>query len=478
MRRTDIADKTATCLVALLLFLMLVPGRVYAEIDPASGEFATVSVDLSKSLGGMVLEFRRFYRSGWQHKGLFGRSWCSFLDDRLLINSNEIKFIYCGRGRETVLKEISPGSFRSEGGARLIINRSGSTFTLKDGTTTSKVFNREGFLTRILGHQGDWIEIERSSGGRPFRLSTSRGDRFLLGVDSSGLLTRVTWATKTLKFSFRRDLLIGVTSRNEKAVYEYDNRQRLIGINEDGVKQDLTYDEQGRVIRVARSGCQEQLSYTQSGNLLRTQVRLSCGPRTIATREYSTQFDSKKEKIVSQSQTGSEGTRKIILHPRFGLPQRVVRSHGESVYSYDDGGNLLSESKGKVARVYEYDKNGFLSKYSLTDGPRKHEVHYQFGKDGQIEMVRVGRDIWKFLYESSGNIKEFRSPASTSIEYLGKGRSKLIVFKDDERKTAVVNESSLTGKGSLQEAARTQLEILHYMDPLRRLADFYSGVYE
>jgi YD repeat-containing protein len=506
------------CSFFILLFcigavsLLVDVERSRADVDPATGSFTSVKVDLLEPVGSLNLDVRRFYRSSSPIIGVFGRGWCSILDEKLTIHKTDARFRFCGDGTETLFPLQAPSQKPGQASAEQIAHGSRKSilismhhqFYLNLGDGQRRVFNRDGELIKLIGVSGDWIEFHRTNTTAEIRTSTLKNFRLQFGGE--GRLTKITSGTQAISYAYAGPLLTSVKFENGSVApstesYAYDRDGRLAAVVSSGTPlktERVHYAKSGFVTSVAHDGCEENLNYQADGLALRTTVALSCGGKITAERSYISKFSRDRKSLISQTQIEGKRRREVELDPHWNLPLRIAEtgdssSEGRgptsvaeksrpsvpatkiSEFKYDESGRLVMKNAGGIQRFFSYSPNGLVDRFQLKDGPLDRDLKYTYDQRGTLTSVNDNGHIWTLRYGNQGELKE-----------IDNHRGKLLVFTKNQLVPRLIestaSQTSTRAKIShatedIAQAAQFQLQFMQLLEPIQNLENLERGVF-
>lgn len=265
--------------------------------------------------------------------------------------------------------------------------------TYPDGTQTSFKRNNAGYPT-LIKHKGITHEIDYDDKGNIFSS--------VYEPDDNSLFENYSKIKVNYKYKVKKDggLLKTVITNGHDADYDYDVQGHLLSIDSELF---------GRInYKYTKSGQVSQIQYP--GNLKET-------------------FLAKGNQITHQILKGAKVLfSEVVTTDKDNRSVRLKTNGKESLFDYDNRGQLLkAESSGKLIS-YEYDNWGNRISYNVGNKARK----AAFNKSGQIK--KSGDDSYK--YDARGNIAEVnRKKTSLRFKYNLSGELNEISSSDNKKVT-------------------------------------------
>ena len=391
-----------------------------ALVDTKNANYTKTFVDVALPGAGLPLTVERTYNSRSLYRGMFGYGWCSNLETRLeILSDNTLMVVECGGGAEISYISGSAGGdralrikkvmakvrakkglskkyvgqvsqdlqrsslllselerafgikgkakagevYRALGRQNDLIRFTGSQYKRSLPNGKSQIFNKDGLLEKETDKSGNWIAIKRKKG------------RILKVVDSRGRSLHFKWKKNTLtitgpnklraQYVIKKDNLVqAVNSRNEKYEHFYDSYHNLIKTRyPDLTYEALTYntDKDWVVSFSDRRGCKEKYTYVtnkRNKDHYWTNVKKTCGKRVTNISRY--EFWNKAK----------AGGGKYLFRARQSVNRRVTD------ITYDmKTGSPLSVTRDRITTRYAYYNNGFL-KSRFSPGRRVSFAQY------------------------------------------------------------------------------------------------------
>lgn len=256
--------------------------------------------------------------------------------------------------------------------------------TFQDGTAEHYEYDTDGRMIRVEGRDGDTVEFTYDPYGR--RLSESSSllpATVVYGYDaSSSQLAQLTYPDGTaLHYRFDpRGLMTELIDDSDGDIFlfAYDDFGRRASTTfPNGVRVEYEYDTSGRI---------SSLSCTHRDVLLHRRVFSYDAAGNIAciqepNGQYCYEHDALSQ-LISSSQNGTQGVqynydangnRASVASP--GQTTVYVANErgqytrvGESVYSYDSSGNLISKTTPHNRYTYAYDESNLLVSVASSSG--------------------------------------------------------------------------------------------------------------
>src|SRR5882757_4734148 len=160
------------CLIALVLWV----AAVEANVDMRTGNFYTTFTDV---LFGETYDLKvlRVYNCQSDYNGMFGHGWCSNLETRLKVLSDDrILIVDFGGGSKTWFKadrHQSGGTiFESDQYGYEVLTKTNEGFKRLTHDGAYEYFNQQGYLTEFINKKGDQIiQLTYASDGKLSQVS-------------------------------------------------------------------------------------------------------------------------------------------------------------------------------------------------------------------------------------------------------------------------------------------------------------------
>ena len=304
-----------------------------------------------------------------------------------------------------------------------------------DGTWEAYLYDQEGKMTSGTDRKGQTESIQYDAKGQITRRDFSDGSWISYSYDASSNLTLVEDSHGKIQMQYnQRNLLTRITYPDGSFFnYSYDSAGRCIGrmdhsgyslqylYNSAGKLQTVKdgkgrtivtyeYDTVGRMTKETKgNGVYTIYSYDIKGQLTSLQNFSSSG-ELLSKFKYA--YDSTGRKI---SMTTLEGTTQYKYDARGMLTEVIYPDGRRDGYAYDAAGNRRAASKGSAASqyvtnnmnqyvaagdtTYTYDANGNL--ISKISGGKT--TTYQYDAQNRLIRMETAGDVWEYRYDALGN---------------------------------------------------------------------------
>ncbi|MFD6259497.1 DUF6531 domain-containing protein [Micromonospora chalcea] len=367
-------------------------------IDVTTGRMILTHTDAV--LPGLTLE--RTYRSDYRWGRSFGRAWASTLDQRIIVDGEQVRYLAADGSLLTYPLPAEGGVAQPETGRTLPLRRLvGGGWLLTDPTSGRSLLfaaasRTESLLTDITGGGVRWT-IGRDRRGTPTRLLSSTGAVIAL-TSSAGLITMVSLPNAAgdlmaaSQFGYDGDLnLIEVTnSSGDPERFTYADGRLVRWEDRNGEWYTYTYDEAGRC--VATDGKGGYLRYRFDYQPGRTVVTDSLG--AVRVYELNDRFQ-----VVAETDALGATTRNV-WDEAYRLRSTTDPLGRTTSSEYDALGRLVSVTRPDGSRsTTTYDDLGRAVSWTDFDGSTRNR---QFGPDG-LMVAEV---------DASGEVVRYEQPAA------------------------------------------------------------------
>lgn len=373
--------------------------------------------DLPGAIDGISLI--RTYNSAIQSSGLFGYGWSSGFEESVTFQDQynlryllgDGRAVYFGRTDTTQPFQPVTADFYGQ-----IVRNADLTFilTLKDGRTQK--FDSSGKLLWRKDRNGNQTTLSYNTNGFLTGITDAFGRTLTVTPNANGTIQQISDGLGTIATYeyFPNTTLLKTVAYNDGSKYkfEYDTttapgKTLLKTVKDalDNILETHEYDSQGRATTSEKHGGAEKYTLDFSN-------WSAIEPHTIVTdalgRASKYYFDKSKgrnvitktEGVCSCGGAGSEITT-FEYDARLNLKKKVDALGRETVYTYDENGNRLTQT----------DKLGTfeLGKETYTYNPFGQVVTYKDRMNGE----------WVNTYDEYGNLKTIKDPLNyvTTIEY-------------------------------------------------------------
>ncbi|WP_346655878.1 RHS repeat-associated core domain-containing protein [Streptomyces sp. RFCAC02] len=379
-------------------------------VDMATGELLLSATDVSLP-GVLPLVLERHHISSYRAGRLFGTSWASTLDQRLVLDAHGVRF-FTADGMTLVY----PRPIAGEG----VLPVEGPRWELHwDGrpSSTLTVVQRETGRTlhfgQVPGHHGTDLPITAITDRHNNAISFAHDDRgaptgivhtagYHIGITTErGVVTALRLLShpdRPVLLRFGHDPAGSVTevvnSSGRPLTFRYDDQYRLIRWEDrNGYWYSYAYDETGRCVRTDGSGHALRFHYAYDSANHRTAARDSLGNTTTF------QFD---DCYRLTSVTDPLGNSTAYQHDRYDRLLSVTDPVGHtSRYEYDDLGDIVAVVRADgSARRMEYDALGSLTRLRQPDGAVWTQTFDDAGN--RVELVDPLGNRTRFTHHDTG----------------------------------------------------------------------------
>ena len=311
----------------------------------------------------------------------------------------------------------------------------GNVKTITDalGGKTAYEYDALSRVTNTVSPGGTATAYAYDSLGNLTSLTDGEGNTTTYTYDAKGRLTEKTTAEST------GDL----TPREQTTTYTYDSRDRLTGVAEENSLVTYTYNTVGNLTSVTdANGNTTQYDYDRAGNLTQTLDPLGnrkqygydeAGRLTESTDENgnTTRYDYDALNRLVKKDTGETLSTASYEYDAMGRLTLMDDVTGESLYTYDHAGRLLTATDGNGKQItYAYDIYGNITEATYPDG-RKAAYTYD-ALDRMTGVTTPEGKTTRYEYDADGNMtKAVREDGETSIIYDRLGRVKALANTKD-----------------------------------------------
>ena len=391
---------------------------VWANVDPESGSFNHRFYDFVDP--GTQYSFTRIYKSqNYDKQSVFGKGWCSPIEDKLIIQSQSRIFLdSCEYGLVPFLKKKKKW-MSTKGG----LNFKRSTYFLSVGADVL-VFNKSGRLEKIekdrqvtlkLKYKKNKIEklyILRSIYSFHYKgdniVIKSGEDEVSSYVVSNGFLT-----------SYINDW-----NNKYNAIYKDSGHLKLLTVN-DQLVLELDYSSLNLVTSInnALAQCQWSIKYNHTDRLhYGAQVKKRCANRKTEVSSYIFKY----RKVNGQYQLASvnyEGPDKNKVTRQLATNRESLKGKkGEMLIFKDKYQRTTKILNNSISIGFKYGKSHLAKpkRVTLTDTKNKKTVTFDYGyiKNGLVgKILKNGKPHLSIKYSVKGSIKKI-SKGDKSVHFI------------------------------------------------------------
>ncbi|MDD4938837.1 MAG: DUF6531 domain-containing protein [Candidatus Omnitrophica bacterium] len=434
-----VAKKTTE--VPLTRLLSKDKGTVVGEpINVATGNMFTSQTDILIPGREIPLELSRTYNSQDDFGGQFGYGWRSNFDIVLTDESDRVIEVD-ETGVYTIYDKDSDGTYKPSAGKYSVLTKNPEgTYTILRKSGRKLYFDSQGWLIKIGGRNGNFINILRDSNGTITEISDASTRKLLFTADSQGRIVRVTdQQERTFKYEYdtNGDLIKTIDPLNQETLYQYDSNHNLIR-QTDANSHSLyfEYDSSDRAYH----------SWQDEHN---NEVTLSFDPEnktTITTDSLgnATKYEYDDYGLVTKITDSQNKVQSFIWDSDLNKTASTDQNGNTALFTYDSRGNLLTvkdplnntaaftyepdfdlvssitDALGAVTQ-YTYDARGNLIK--IKDAlDNATDCIYNVQGD-LIQLKDANNNITNFTYDAFGNLAQavdaLNNPTSFTYDILG-----------------------------------------------------------
>ncbi|WP_170184788.1 RHS repeat-associated core domain-containing protein [Streptomyces sedi] len=375
-------------------------------VDFATGEVGWPSTDLDLP-GVLPLVLRRHHLSSYRDGRLFGRTWASTLDQRLILEEHGVRFL-AEDGKElhypVPLADVDspvlpvegsrwPLSWDGQPGSEFRVHQQDSGLTFRFAPVTGHSPS-ECLLLAIEDRNGNVITLSYDEHGVPTEVRHSGGYRVGVAV----LEGRVT--------SLR---LLSHPGQPLLRAYEYDESRNLAKVyNSSGLPLEYSYDEAQRLTRWEdRNGVWYRYEYDEAG-------RCVFGTGTYGVLEYRYRYEPEEHRTTA---IDSLGNAKVYqFNDCFQLVAETDALGRKTLRTWDryDRAMTVTDPLGHMTR-FEYDESGHLAALTRPNGGT---VRVEYNELGLVtSLTEADGSLWRQSFDALGNRTAVLDPAGHRTRY-------------------------------------------------------------
>ncbi|KAB8164524.1 hypothetical protein FH609_017490 [Streptomyces sp. 3MP-14] len=375
-------------------------------VDYATGEVGWPSTDLELP-GVLPLVLRRHHLSSYRDGRLFGRSWASTLDQRLVLEEHGVRFL-AEDGKELhypvpladtevpVLPVEGPRwtlSWDGQPGSDFRVHQQDSGLTLRFAPIAGGRPS-ECVLQAIEDRNGNFIALSHDEQGAPTEVRHSGGYRVGVAVVEG----RVT--------SLR---LLSHPDQPLLRAYEYDDSGNLAKVyNSSGLPLTYSYDEARRLTRWEdRNGMWYRYKYDETG-------RCVFGTGTDRMLEYRYQYEPEEYRTTAIDSLGNATV--YQFNDCFQLVAQTDPLGHTTQHSWDryDRAVTVTDPVGHTTR-FTYDESGHLVALTRPNGGT---VQVEYNELGLVtSLTEADGSCWEQSFDTRGNRVALLDPAGHRTRY-------------------------------------------------------------
>lgn len=417
-----------------VLLLCLPAGAALAAVNPATRQFTKSFTDAELRVGPYRWALIRTYQPAQTSaRALFGRGWCSTLENRIANVKGQPVLRVCGAGGEIAYRKAEGGAWVSATGLRL--ERKGGVYLreIESGYFERYRADGAGELLGVSARSGEALQIEWKA-ERPVRLTDSQGRRYQLSYSADGRLVKIQGSGENLVYKYdERGLLQGVDQNAATALrFAYDAHSRLTEmVYPDQTRLKLAYERQGEVASLTtRDGCVESFEkpkLERQGRVeTRTQgMRRECPKRPAQEYVFGRRFvknGKSGERLLASFENGPAGRQHTAYHPTLQKPARVELNGVSSFFAYDELGRLRAVRRGEQLDERDFGPGGRVAGLSRTvfdaAGTPLFRERTELSYDGRghfTGLLRSSGEGLRIRVDADGNWRGFTDPAGRKL---------------------------------------------------------------
>jgi len=199
----------------------------------------------------------------------------------------------------------------------------------------------------------------------------------------------------------------------EKTIFSYNEDNNLVNVNsynsDDSLKWQrvYVYNEQGKITRredICKDGaCYEKEIYKYIDNLIYVYfydingiMKYYITNENDSLKHEQIQYSS-DGKAISKRQNEFNGNGKMISSRRWHVPENNLQE--ETIYRYDNNGNLLEVQYDNNKSTYRYDSKGYLLEYAYKNFEGDYKYKYTYNDIGLLKEEFLYKD--EILYHKT-----------------------------------------------------------------------------
>ena len=377
-------------IMLVFIFTGMLALSAIADIDPSTGSFILEHTDLKTNEALTSLEIKRYYNHKIKNGGIFGKNWCSNLDERLVHQNGVILITRCKQVTGQVFTKVTD-YFSTASGAEVIkvLPKNSGYFRITSDRVYS--YNENGQLAAIALKKSfaePYMRLFFNKKGLISKIVHNDKYHYLFDFEPVEKIVKSITGPGNIKLSYAyngNSYLVSATSAWNKTInYNYDDLNRLNSTGLGGKNSQVKYDAQNFVQSITDTGnCTSKLLYklNLAGQRIETNIESSCGPAVSYATDKSPVF-FKNRKNTSQGYRKPAALSSPLIDLKIGWK------------NVTDGGHSWD---------YFEDKLGLITEIRLRDSAtkkiRKLKIKYEQQRVSEIRLDDQGGI--KFIYNQS-----------------------------------------------------------------------------
>lgn len=386
--------KISFILIAILAF------KGIAEIDPSTGSFTLEHTDLKTNEALTPLEIKRYYNHKIKSNGIFGKNWCSNLDERVTHKKAVILITKCGQPTGLIFSKVAD-YFATATGAEVVKELPAKSGYIRITTNRVYSYNEKGQLAAIAIKKSfaePYVRIYFNKLGLISKIVHNDKYHYIFKyepVEKSVVSITGPGGLNLVYTYIGNSYLASATSVWKKTIrYSYDKSNRLTQFGVAGSNNLVEYDAQNFVNTIKDAGgCVSKLQYKMSmaSQHLETTIENSCGQGLNYATNKSPVFLKNRQKISQLSRVPASIS-PLIADVKIGWKNVMEAGHQWDYFENKTG--LISEVRysdlgtkkiQKLKLIYDQQR---ISEISLDDGGG---IYFIYRNDVFADMLYLDR---------------------------------------------------------------------------------------
>jgi RHS repeat-associated protein len=470
-----------------------------------NGSLNIQEVDFSLPATGFSLALGRSYSSNLHNNGLLGKGWYSNLDEHLVFNTNDVEY-YDPDGTVHRFNLLADGKFSTPTGTSYKLTFGDTNLyelTEKNGSLSTKRFNRDGRVEKIVDTNGNSIQYQYEN--ERLKSITSSTKSITLNYNDDHTIESAVFSTgeKVSYFyngGYLTDTKIFTKSGklSSSTHYDYQDGKMQTVVSENGLKVEFGFngnrlvqtktkrstrvvDETKNFPEKTYDSIIDKFSYNLTTNKIYSTI-YSINSNKTSKNLANTEFELNKEGNLSKQniirtyvenedpEAANQDKKNILLSTEYEQNRLMATTDGKgnrTTYEYDGYGNVLKTHLPTVtvngvmsAYVLEnkYNDRGQINQAYNTIGQVK---EWKYDSKGNVEQITDEEgNVQHFEYDSFGNVKKSMSERGPLYSYLPDYSMEAKTLSDWKVQGTVtkVTTQAKTGKQSIEIAPNGVLE--------------------